>query len=187
MVPSPRWALIYTSTMVQFIQCTVHFHHILPEDNRAERRWNGCFTEASPSPFHLQHVTLCGWIPFISSRITIPKSSSCFHWYILRASSVEPPDPGYHGYRDCNKSIWSGFYIFFLFVQHLFPFDPIFSYIHSVNLMTQQVNSFMSVKASRNKDFIFRIEQSVKRGTRWHLGHIVVFSQSNTPSVSARL
>lgn len=80
----------------------------------------------------------CDAFWLISFHLTAPKSSSCFHSFILRASSVESPDAGYHKYWFCEKSIWkTTFYtwLFLWFVQHLFRFDLMLSYIHPMNLI----------------------------------------------------
>lgn len=165
LVPSPRRALIYTSTMVQFIQCTVHFHHILPEDNRAERSWNGCFTEAFPSPFHLQRVTLRGWFPFVSRKITLfpslPHASMSTSWELLMWNLLTQVITNTETAKNLIRFLY---FIIICATLISFWFDIFLYSSNEFNypaLIKVWMDCFMS---SGNKDLVFRIEKNQTKG-----------------------
>lgn len=111
--------LIHHSTMVQFTQCTVHFQHSLPGDDRAERSWNGCFTEVSPSSppcdalwlisFHLQADHPVPPV-FLMPPLINPESFFCV---------TSPTDTGERQHWPA-KSASSGFILYYCANKHLF-------------------------------------------------------------------
>lgn len=147
-------------------------------------------TVAFPSPFHLQHVMLRGWFPFISRKITLfpslPHASISISWELLLwnllTQVITNTETAKNLIRFLYFIIICATLISFWFDIFLYPSNE-FNYPALIKVW---VDCFMSVKASGNKDLVFRIEKSDKRGTRWHLGHIV-FSDKQRTGISQKI